>query len=422
MADPFAPFPAVGGEPFSSNDMRYPLIPWAESLLAAPFAPDSAFIGAFGQLVAQEETPIVTIDFPYNINTAYVTPTTANGGTVTQANSQAILQTSAAANGSAALDSIIAARYLPGQGKIIRFTAIFTPGVANATQVIGAGDANDGYFFGYQGATFGLFRRQNGTDFFTAQADWNTDTFDGSGDAGNPSGALLDQTKGNVYQIKYQWLGYGAIRYYIEDNATGVVTQVHVIKYANLNIIPSVFNPSFQLHAQVINSGNTSNITLITASMGLYSEGPVDVSGARFSTGNRKTGITTETNIFTIQNKTSFQSKTNRGRIHFDSIGSSISGAADAQYRIVLNATLGGTPSFTDIAVNQSIAAVDVAGTTVTGGIEWRRGPSAGNFQLSEDLSSLEMRINPGDTLTFAGTSFGAAVAPNLSASWREEL
>src|SRR3990172_2492594 len=405
MADPFAPFPAVGGELFSSNDMRYPLIPWAESLLAAPFAPDSAFIGAFGQLVAQEETPIVTIDFPYNINTAYVTPTTANGGTVTQANSQAVLQTSAAANGSATLNSIIAARYLPGQGKII-----------------GAGDDNDGYFFGYQGATFGLFRRQNGTDFFTAQADWNTDTFDGSGDAGNPSGALLDQTKGNVYQIKYQWLGYGAIRYYIEDNATGVVTQVHVIKYANLNIIPSVFNPSFQLHAQVINSGNTSNITLTTASMGLYSEGPVDVSGARFATGNRKTGITPETNIFTIQNKTSFQSKTNRGRIHFDSIGSSISGAADAQYRIVLNATLGGTPSFTDIAVNQSIAAVDVAGTTVTGGIEWRRGPSAGNFQLSEDLSSLEMRINPGDTLMFAGTSFGAAVAPNLSASWREEL
>jgi hypothetical protein len=72
--------------------------------------------------------------------------------------------------------------------------------------------------------------------------------------------------------------------------------------------------------------------------------------------------------------------------------------------------------------VNQSIAAVDVAGTTVTGGTEWRRGPSAGNFQLAEDLSTLEMRLNPGDTLTFAGTSFGAAVAPNLTASWREEL
>ena len=272
MADPFAPFPAPGGEPFSSNDMRYPLIPWAESLLAAPFGPESPFIGAFGQLVAQQETPIVTIDFPYNINTAYVSPVTVGSGTITQADSQAVLQTGTDANGSAVLSSLIAARYLPGQGKLIRFTDIFSPGVANSIQIQGAGDANDGYFFGYQGAVFGLFRRQNGTDFFTAQADWNTDTFDGSGDAGNPSGQLLDHTKGNVYQIRYQWLGYGAIRYYIEDSETGIVTQCHVIQYANQNILPSVFNPSFVLRAEVTNLGNTSNLTLTTASMGLYSK------------------------------------------------------------------------------------------------------------------------------------------------------
>ena len=422
MADPFAPFPAPGGEPFSSNDMRYPLIPWAESLLAAPFGPESPFIGAFGQLVAQQETPIVTIDFPYNINTAYVSPVTVGSGTITQADSQAVLQTGTDANGSAVLSSLIAARYLPGQGKLIRFTDIFSPGVANSIQIQGAGDANDGYFFGYQGAVFGLFRRQNGTDFFTAQADWNTDTFDGSGDAGNPSGQLLDHTKGNVYQIRYQWLGYGAIRYYIEDSETGIVTQCHVIQYANQNILPSVFNPSFVLRAEVTNLGNTSNLTLTTASMGLYSEGPVDVSGARFSTGNRKTGIIAETNIFTLLNKTTFQGKTNRGRLHLDSIGSAISGAQDAQYRMILNATLGGSPSFTDISTNQSIAAFDVAGTTVTGGIEWRRGPSVGNFQLNEDVSTLEMRLNPGETLTFSGFSFANAVAPNLSVSWREEL
>ena len=121
-------------------------------------------------------------------------------------------------------------------------------------------------------------------------------------------------------------------------------------------------------------------------------------------------------------NKTTFQGKTNRGRLHLDSIGSAISGAQDAQYRMILNATLGGSPSFTDISTNQSIAAFDVAGTTVTGGIEWRRGPSVGNFQLNEDVSTLEMRLNPGETLTFSGFSFANAVAPNLSVSWREEL
>src|SRR3990172_1856220 len=134
MADPFAPFPALGGEPFSSTDMRYPLIPWAESLLATPFGPTSPFIRGFGQLIAQQETALVTVDFPYNINTALVTPTTANGGTVTQANSQAVLQTSAAANGSALLQSGYAGRYSPGQGQIWRGTAAFTLGVPNSGQ------------------------------------------------------------------------------------------------------------------------------------------------------------------------------------------------------------------------------------------------------------------------------------------------
>jgi len=419
MADPFAPFPAVGGEPFSSNDMRYPLIPWAESLLAAPFGVESPFIGAFGQLIAQQETPVVTVDFPYNINTAYVTPVTVTTGTVTQASCQAVLQTGASSTGSASFSSIIAARYQPGQGKIWRGTGAFLNGaVAGHVSEVGVGDSNDGFFFGYpndgatfDGSTFAVVRRQNGADVeIIPRSAWDNDI------------AAFDPTFGNVYQIRYQWLGYGAIRFYIEDPSTGEVVLVHTILYANKHIIPSIFNPSLPLRAKIANVGNTTNLTLLSASMGLYSEGPVDVSGARFSTGNRKSAITTETSIFTLQNKATFQGQTNRGRMHFDSIGSSISGAADAQYRIVLNATLGGTPVFNDISTNQSIAAVDVAGTTVTGGTELRRGPSSGNFQLSEDLSTLEIKIVPGDTLTFAASSFGGAVIPNLTASWREEL
>lgn len=380
--------------------------------MAAIFPPDSPFISAFGELVAQEMTPIITLSFPYNINAAYSTSTVANGGTVTQANSQAVLQTSAANNGSALLESNFAARYSPGQGMVWRGTAAFTTGVEDSQQEIGIGDADDGFFFGYQGATFGIFRRQNGTDTFVAQSAWN----------GGPLFSGFDPTKGNVYQIRYQWLGYGAIRYYIENPYTGVLQLVHSIYYPNTAVVPSIFNPSLPLHARVVNSGNATNLTLLTASMGTYAEGPFNSIGARFSVGNRKTAITTETAVFTLRNNATFQSKTNRGRMHFDSLGSAISGGADAQYRIVLNATLGGAPSFTDIDSNQSIASFDVAGTTVTGGREVRRGPSTGNFQLSEDISSLEARLNPGDTLTFAASSFGAGVAANLTASWNEEL
>lgn len=381
--------------------------------MSAIFPPDSPFISAFGELVAQEMTPIVTVSFPYNINTAYVTATTANGGTVTQANSQAVLQTSTAANGSALLESIYAARYSPGQGMVWRGTAAFTTGAAGSQQERGIGDANDGFFFGYQGATFGIFRRQNGTDFFTAQSAWN----------GGPIFSGFDPTKGNVYQIRYQWLGYGAIRYYIENPYTGVLQLVHTIYYPNQAVIPSIFNPSLPDHTRVVNSGNATNLTVLVGSGGIYSEGPYNSLGARFSVGNRKTAITAETSVFALRCNATFQSKTNRGRIHVDSIGSAISGNVDSQYRLVLNPTLGGVPSFTDINTNQSIAAFDIAGTTVTGGREIRRGPSSGNFQLSEDISSLEIRLNPGDVLVAAAASLAATpIAANLSLSWNEEL
>jgi hypothetical protein len=378
--------------------------------MALPFGYDASYIGAFGELVAHSQTPIISLSFPYNINAAYVTSTTANGGTVTQANSQAVLQTSAASNGSAQVESIFAARYSPGQGQVVRFTAVYSTGRANSQQEVGAGDANDGFFFGYQGASFGVFKRRNSTDLFIPQTAWIGD------------GLAFDPTKGNVYQIRYQWLGYGVIKFYVEDPQNGILRLAHAIQYPNANIIPSIFNPSLPLHAKVVNSGNTTNLTLSSGSLAIYSEGPRDESGARFSVGNRKTGVTTEANIFTLQNKATFQGIPNRARIHLDSIGSAISGGADAQYRMVLNATLGGSPSFTDISTNTSVAAFDVAGTTVTSGTEWRRGPSTGNFQLSEDINALQMRLNPGDTMTFAAQSFAAAVAPNLSISWREEL
>lgn len=405
--------------PYLPPDNRFPIIQWVEDNLAAPFDPQSPFISAFGLLSANPETPIVTIDYPYNINSSQVNTTTANGGTVTQANSQAVLQTGTNSAGSAILESIISARYSPGQGQIGRFTAAFTAGKANSQQEIGIGDSTDGFFFGYQGATFGIFRRQNGTDFFIPQSQWNgLDRFDGNG----PSGATINPTLGNVYMIRYQWLGYGAIRYWIEDPTTGVLTLVHTILYANTVITPSVFNPNLPVHARVVNSGNATNLTLLSASMGIYAEGPPNETGVRWSVGNRKTGITTETSVFALQNKSTFAGATNRARIHVDSIGSALSGGPDSQYRLVLNPTLGGSPSFTDIATTQSVAAFDVAGTTVTGGRELRRGPSTGNFQASEDISSMEIRINPGDVLVCAVSSFAGGVAGNLSLSWREEL
>lgn len=381
--------------------------------MSSVFPPDSPFLGAFGSLIANPETPVVTLDFPYNINPAYVTTAgTVNGGSVTQANSQAVFQTGTNAAGAAVLESLISARYSPGQGQMGRFTFGFAAPRANSRQLVGIGTSTDGYFFGFVNTTFGMVRRQNGTDFFTAQSAFNgPDQFLG-----------FDPSFGNVYEIEYQWLGYGAIRGWIENPATGLPGLVNTINYTNSNVLPSVFNPNLPIRIELVNAGNTTSLSAFCASAGIYCQGPFNSSGARFSVGNRKTAIGAETSIFALQNKATFQGKTNRGRIHIDSIGSAISGGSDSQYRMVLNPTLGGAPSFTDINTTQSIAAFDVAGTTVTGGTEIRRGPTVGNFQLQEEVSQLQIRLNPSDLLVMAAGSFAGNVAPNLSLSWTEEL
>lgn len=404
--------------PYTNGDNRYPIKTWVEERIAG------GPVGAFGLPLVAEEYPVprMQLSFPYNINATTVTPITANGGTVTQSNGKAVLQTSAASNGSAILRSRFHARYTPGQGQVAKFTAIFSPGVANSQQEAGIGDLNDGFFFGFQGATFGIFRRRGGVDDFIPQSAWN-----GTDDKGNSSvpAGFSPLTNGQVYQIRYQWLGFGAIYFFIEDPTTGLAFLVHTIRYAGTQSIPSILNPTLPLWARVVNNGNTTNLTLQTPSMGVYSEGPFNDFGPHFGKSNRKTGITTETSILTIRNNLTVfggAANNNRANIHIDHISGALSGSADSQVRLILNTTLGGSPSFTDVDTNTSVVAFDTAGTTVTGGRELFIMPSTGNAQFAEDITDMEIRLAPGDTLTLAGHSFAAAVAVNVGIGWHEEV
>jgi len=395
-----------------------------EYALATRMIPDPEMLSAFGSLMVAQEHPDIVLSFHYNINTEAVVVTTANGGTVAQSNSKAVLQTSANPAGAATMESVGAHRYLPGQGSTVRFTAIFTTGQANSQQEVGLGDDDDGFFFGYQGATFGIFRRQNGVDDFIAQAAWNgEDPMDGSG----PSGQTVDPTKLNVYQIRYQWLGGGAIRFFMERSSTGELLLVHTIPYANLYTVPSVYNPTMPLRAKAINTGNATNLTVQTPSMGVFNEGrPTPASSdVRGSSGNRKTGIgATETSIITLQNKAIFQGKTNRVRVLIDHLAISQGGNADCNIRMVRNTALGGVPAYTDFDTNTSVIAYDVAGTTLTGGREqFRCVQDSSGSNPGINLMPYGIRLNPGDIMTFSAQSQGGGtVSPQIGVAWREEF
>lgn len=378
-------------------------------------------LSAFGDLRTVELLPFTGWTFNYNINTDLIKTTLTGSGTATTANSKGVIQTGAAASSSAKIETIRALRYNPGLGALVRVTAIFTTGVANSTQIVGIGDDMDGFFFGFNGASFGVLRRQNGTDNWIPQTTWNVDQLNGTG----PSGMVLDPTKGNVYSIRYQWLGFGQISFYIENSSTGLPALVHTINYSNANTDPSIFNPTLPIMAQVINTTNTSNISIQSSSaMGMI-EGNGDTNAivTRNSFGNNKLSVgTTPTNIFTLRNNPTFQSKTNRVRIVIDyiSIRNNGVGTNQATCQLVENATLGGTPVFTNLSTNTSVAATDVTGTTVTGG----------TVQLTFGLNtvdsveflatSLDIELEPGSTFTLSAFTTGGASNVNVAMTWRE--
>ena len=127
--------------------------------------------------------------------------------------------------------------------------------------------------------------------------------------------------------------------------------------------------------------------------------------------------------FLTIRNKTSYASKTN----FIDIMIQGLLGAIDANQqsnigvvRIVKNATLGGTPDFSDINTSDSVVEMDTSGTTVTGGQELIGTPLSGqNDKDDRDVTDLKIILNPGDILTIAGSSANSATMAG-GILWRE--
>jgi len=418
--------------------------------------------------------------------------------------------------------SLDGVRYSPGQGGLARLTALFpsTP-AANSTQWAGIGDVSDGYFFGFDGTTFNVMRRQGGSPEFqtltvttgssnaenititldgdadatvavtntadttltaneiaahdysavgtgwsahamgptvtfisfdaathagaytlagtsavgafaqakggsvptetaVAQTSWNHDVMDGTG----ASTMTLDKTKGNVYQIRYQWLGFGRISFYIEDD-TGVGGKfilVHEIHYANSATTPSVNNPTLPLCVSAANAANTSNMVVNSGSWGGFIEGRnanLGISNAvTFETASVPTS---ETPLFTIHNHSIFQSVFHRVQVVPKLLSAAIEAVAgkSAILRIRLGATLTGA-SFAAHDADTSVVFVDSSATAVSGGslVFASSVTTGGNLLL--DLTDYLDILRPPEFLTVTLEGQTVSVDAITGLTWKE--
>ncbi len=71
------------------------------------------------------------------------------------------------------------------------------------------------------------------------QANFNIDRLDGTG----PSGMTLNPQLGNVYQIQFQWLGYGVLIFSVTNPVSGQSSKFHIYEYPNSAEVPSVAQP-----------------------------------------------------------------------------------------------------------------------------------------------------------------------------------
>lgn len=476
---------------------------------------------AFGEASVSEPTPKVQVQFPYNINSRQVISRANQSGTVTQAAGHMVLQTGAAANSSGTGFSRQVVPYRPGQGGLARFTALFTTGVANSSQYAGIGDAGDGYFFGYEGAAFGIMRRNGGvpeirtltvttadstgedititlnsdaasdvtvagggditvtandiaahdysdvgpgwdavakgvtviftsweysagqtgtyslssatsavgtfaqtvggaapTETIVAQADWDDDPADGT-----KTLPALDPTKGNVYQIQYQWLGYGQITFSVEDPATGEFVHVHHIAYANANTASSVANPTLPIWFRALNTSNTSNLTLKTGSFAGLVEGEHDpeVTGLPFAADGEKTdvGNAADRPIITIMANSVYQSKVNRTEIDLRTVTVTAEASRPLVFTATKNAVLTAA-SFSDVDTGTSTVAVDTAATALSGG------DLIGKVGVAKDGDAvlvIDDVLIPGETLTVSARAASATGHDGLATiNWLEVI
>lgn len=419
----------------NGGNLKFSLEEFDDTFNATPLPVDPKLHQtAFGELLTGELHPQFQGSFEYTVdNTDINTNTVVGGGTVTQASAMAVVGTSATTASTALFQSKQHAKYRAGLGGVSRFTALFTSPVAGTEQYIGIADDvgslaafKNGYIIGYDGLDYGFHRFQNDVKFSTPIADWY-DPLDGSG----ASGITINHEDLNVFFIQYGYLGIAPTVIYLANTlwvpGKPKFYVVHVEDYITSLTSPSVHNPNFHHTVWTNNGDTTSDIVLKSGSYAYFVEGKtslIELHQPENSSGKKtKSTVTSEVAIFTIRNKSTYAAKANFIDILLLNAGASIEASSAnnlGEIRIVKNATLGGTPAWSDINTTNSVIEIDTSGTTVSDGKELGGELLAGkNDKLNRDLINSKIILNPGDTLTFAGSSANAATI-NARSAWRE--
>lgn len=333
------------------------------------------------------------------------------------------------------LDGTIFIVSLTNAGGILSFTAheielgIFTGwNVEHIDNTIifqsrNVGPRNGVYSYTSTGASTGTFAQTKaGADLTTVnilQSDWN---------ANSSMIRDLDPLKKNMYEVEYTWYGIGNVEFRILNPRSGKYETVHILKFANSQVEPSVTQPNMFIQCGCASLGSTTALRNRISGMFGGTWGDVRVEIPLYSAGNQRTinpGV--ETVIIAIKNRQTINGFANQSEIKLARVTFAVDGNRAVTLKIIKNPTTlsaNTTADYTDydyIDANNSITLSDNKSLTYTGGLLIDQYVIGKDGSLYADYFQRELVMFQDDVIIFTATSTQSNVT-DISVTWVEDI
>lgn len=259
------------------------------------------------------------------------------------------------------------------------------------------------------------------SETWTYQASFSEDTLDGNGS----SSMTIDPSKGNVFFIDLQYLGYGIVPISVENPATGNPVVFHVWRFPNARTIPSLTNPTLRVGWVAASLGSTVDITVKGASGVAGIAGKALSHSATRTILNQRTGVGNSlVSVLAVRVRGEIGGEVQLGELLPDLSTFTSEGNNTVEFSFLLNPTFASSPNWAYVDQMYSIAEYDTGSISISA--EGRKvaaftvaGKTSGKF-TSSDVNT-RIALQRGDILCIAAI-IPSGNSANASASliWHE--
>ena len=252
-------------------------------------------------------------------------------------------------------------------------------------------------------------------DTWYYQSNWNHDKLLTSDDS-----FILDHTKGNVFEIKFQYLGYGSLKFYVENPSTGSFVLVHDIHYANENTTPSLDLPNFKIGALAASLGSTTNVEVHCASLAAFHENALLFPTKIHSQIGSVSGITTTLkNVLAIKKTTLANNRLNINDIKVNTITAASEATKPVVFEVRLNPTFSQDVTWEANDLDTPIVTTS-SGGTVSGGELLYTVALSKSSNIFIDTNDLDMILSNDDVIAICARATNGTVDAASSIVWGE--